>query len=105
VRSALDGPTALALVEQREPQLILMDLRLPGWMDGIVLTEMLKRDARRHHIPILALTAYSWLETEEMARNAGCDGYIPMPINAETLVQVVAQHLQPAQSANIPLIS
>ena len=69
-----------------------MDLQLPG-MDGLELTRRLKADSARRHIVIVALTAYAMKGDEERARAAGCDGYIPKPIDADLLARTLKELL------------
>lgn len=98
VCTAVDAESALQEVRARAPDLVLMDLQLPG-MDGLELTRRLKQDPATSHIVILAVTAYAMKGDEERARSAGCDGYIPKPIDTRLLPKLVAQHLQGAGRA------
>ena len=75
VKTAVAAEEAILALETFEPDLILMDLQLPG-MDGLELTRLLKRDPARRHIAIVALTAYAMKGDEEKAIAAGCDGYL-----------------------------
>jgi len=84
VQTAPDAEQALRVLESFRPQLILMDVQLPG-MDGLELTRRLKRDPATRDILICALTAYAMKGDEERARLAGCDGYIAKPIDATGL--------------------
>jgi CheY-like chemotaxis protein len=95
VSTAVDAESAQQEVRARKPDLVLMDLQLPG-MDGLELTRRLKQDPATRHIVILAVTAYAMKGDEERARSAGCDGYIPKPIDTRLLPKLVAQHLQEA---------
>jgi CheY-like chemotaxis protein len=92
VKTAIDAEDALTILDSFTPRLILMDLQLPG-MDGLQLTRQLKADPRRCDIIILALTAYAMKGDDEKAFAAGCDGYIPKPIDTDALTRVVAEHL------------
>jgi two-component system cell cycle response regulator len=92
VKTAGDAAEALAVLQEFQPRLILMDLQLPG-MDGFDLTRRLKADPERSHIVVVALTAYAMKGDEERARAAGCDGYIGKPINTRTFPQVIASCL------------
>ncbi len=92
IQCAADAEEALTLLAELLPDLILMDLQLPG-MDGLALTRKLKADPETHHIPILALTAYAMKGDEQKAREAGCDGYITKPIDTRRLPQEIAQFL------------
>lgn len=69
-----------------------MDLQLPG-MDGLELTKILKADSATWDISILAMTAYAMVGDEQKTLEAGCDGYIPKPVNTRTLAGIVADHL------------
>src|SRR6185295_5197971 len=92
VRTAADAEEALQLLETFSPDLILMDIQLPG-MDGLELTRQLKSDAARRHIVIVALTAYAMKGDDEKARAAGCDGYLAKPVDPDTLPAAVANYL------------
>ena len=83
VATAADGPEALAQVANAPPDLILMDIQLPG-MDGLALTRRLKSDPATRAIPIIAFTAYAMKGDEHRMRAAGCDGYISKPIDVAT---------------------
>jgi two-component system cell cycle response regulator DivK len=84
VRTAADAEEALSTLESFEPRVILMDLQLPG-MDGLQLARKLKDDPARRNILIVALTAYAMKGDEEKARAAGCDDYVPKPIDTNAL--------------------
>ena len=75
-------------LEARRPDLILMDVQLPG-QDGLSLTRQLKADPATAEIPIIALTAHAMPGDEELALAAGCVGYISKPINTRTFVDQV----------------
>jgi two-component system cell cycle response regulator DivK len=92
VKTAMDAEEALALLNDYQPELILMDLQLPG-MDGLELTRRLKNDPKTHNIIILALTAYAMKGDEEKARAAGCDGYITKPFDTRMLPLTLAEYL------------
>ena len=84
VRTVADAEAATALLRAWKPAAILMDLQLPG-MDGLELTRRLKADPATRDLVVLALTAYAMKGDEERVLAAGCDGYIPKPINTRTL--------------------
>ena len=92
VKTALEAEEAILTLETFEPQLILMDLQLPG-MDGLELTRLLKRDPARRHISIVALTAYAMKGDEEKAIAAGCDGYLTKPIDTRALPELIAVYM------------
>ncbi len=93
VLAAKDAQEALDLLEKSAPDLILMDIQMPG-MDGLTLTRRLKADPARQHIPIVALTSFAMKGDDVKARDAGCDGYITKPIDAVKLPALIAEILQ-----------
>jgi CheY-like chemotaxis protein len=90
VRSAENAEQALLALETRVPDVILMDIQMPG-MDGLALTRHLRRDGSLHGVPIVAFTASAIKGDEEIARAAGCDGYITKPIDTRTFVSTVRE--------------
>jgi CheY-like chemotaxis protein len=84
VRTASDATEALDILQAFRPGLILLDIQLPG-IDGLELTRRLKAQPSTRDIPILGLTAYAMKGDEERILAAGCDGYIPKPIDTRTL--------------------
>jgi two-component system cell cycle response regulator DivK len=97
---APDGETGLATAHSAHPDVILMDIELPG-LDGLEATRRLKADANTRAIPVLALTAYAMRGDEERARAAGCDGYLTKPIDRQTLLDAVACCLSPQTEATL----
>ena len=92
VLSATDAEAGLTLARQEQPQLILMDIQLPG-MDGLEATALLKRDQATQHIPVIALTALAMKGDEERIRAAGCDGYIAKPMRYREFLAIVAEQM------------
>jgi two-component system cell cycle response regulator DivK len=88
VLCATDAETGLALARERQPQLILMDIQLPG-MDGLAATSLLKSNVQTAAIPVIALTAMAMKEDEEKTRLAGCDAYIVKPLRYQELYRVI----------------
>lgn len=88
VLSAVDAETGLAIARRERPDLILMDIQLPG-MDGLAATTLLKQDPATAGIPIIALTAMAMKADEEKARTAGCDAYITKPLRYQELSQAI----------------
>ena len=93
VRTASDASEALTILQDVHPGLILMDIQLPG-IDGLELTRRLKADPATRDIPIVGLTAYAMKGDEERILAAGCDGYIPKPIDTRTLSDNVRRYLR-----------
>jgi two-component system, cell cycle response regulator DivK len=93
VYTAVDAEQALKVLVNLHPQLILMDLQLPG-KNGFDFTRQLKSDPKLKDIVIVALTAYAMKGDEEKAKAAGCDGYMTKPIAVATFPQAIAQYLQ-----------
>ncbi len=92
VHTASDAETVLQLLPQLRPDLILMDVQLPG-MDGLELTRRLKADPLYRDTIILAFTAYAMKGDQEKASAAGCDGYLAKPIDTRTFPAEVASYL------------
>ena len=92
VEKAVDAEQAQEMLKSATPDLILMDIALPG-MDGLTLARKLKADARLKHVPVVAMTAFAMKGDEQKALDAGCDGYIAKPINTRTLPGLVAELL------------
>jgi two-component system, cell cycle response regulator DivK len=95
VISAPDAEVGLALARDEQPNLILMDIQLPG-MDGLEATALLKRDPATRDIPVIALTALAMKGDEERIRAAGCDGYVAKPLDYKSFLATVTSHLVPA---------
>lgn len=93
VSEAVDGEDALRSVEGRVPDLILMDIRLPGQYDGLETTGRLKDDARLQKVPIVALTASVLERDRQQALAAGCSGFIAKPVDISTLPGLVETFL------------
>jgi CheY-like chemotaxis protein len=93
VKSAMDAEEALAVLENWRPDLILMDIQMPG-IDGLELTRRLKRDPRYRQIVVVALTAYAMKGDEQKALAAGCDGYITKPIDTRGFPAIIERHLK-----------
>jgi two-component system cell cycle response regulator DivK len=97
VLSAANAEAALTLARNEHPNLILMDIQLPG-MDGLEATALLKRDDATRDIPVIALTALAMKGDEERIRAAGCDGYIAKPLAYRDFLAIIT-----AQLATAPL--
>lgn len=89
---AVDAEAALERIRQAPPDLILMDIALPG-TDGLTLTRMLKAGEATKGIRIIALTAFAMKGDEQKAFDAGCDAYITKPIDTRQLARQVGECL------------
>ena len=85
---AENGEEALAVTETERPDLILMDLGMPV-MDGWEATRKLKANDALKHIPVIAVTSHAMVGDEIDARKAGCDDYLPKPIDDELLLKKI----------------
>jgi two-component system cell cycle response regulator DivK len=86
------GMEALRLAREQRPDLILMDIQLPG-MDGLTATRHLKADPTTRDIPVLAVTSYAMKGDEAKALEAGCSGYVTKPIDKRVFLEAVAKAL------------
>lgn len=93
VAKAVDAESALEIIKNSQPNLILMDIGLPE-MDGLTLTKKLKANEGSKHILIIALTAFAMKGDESKAIEAGCDGYISKPINTRTLPKQISEIIE-----------
>lgn len=84
VDRAGSAEAALASISRNLPDLILMDLGMPG-MDGLTLTRKLRGQENTRNVPVVALTAFAMKRDEERAIDAGCDAYISKPIDTRSL--------------------
>ena len=92
ILEATDGKQGVALAREKRPDLILMDIQLPV-MDGLEATRILKADKKNREIPIVALTAYAMEGDEERILQAGCEGYLPKPIDVQEFLKKVPEYL------------
>ena len=88
VLCAVDAESSLTLARAEQPDLILMDLHLPG-MDGLAATAVLKQDPSTAAIPVIALTALAMKADREKSQLAGCDGYISKPLRYKELYAAI----------------
>lgn len=92
VDTAMDAESALAALQSKKPDVILMDLQLPG-VDGLELTRRIKADPALRDVPIIAVTAYAMKGDREKAIEAGCDEYVTKPIDTRALPGVIARQV------------
>jgi two-component system, cell cycle response regulator DivK len=93
VLEATSGPEGIRMAAQVGPDLILLDIQLPV-MDGYAVARALSEDPATREVPIVAVTSYAMVGDRERALAAGCVGYIEKPINPDTFVSAVEQHLE-----------
>ena len=92
VIQARDGRAGVELAGQVKPMLILLDIQLPG-MDGYAVAHELRKNPALDDVPIVAVTSYAMVGDREKILAAGCEGYIEKPIDSDTFVAEVEQHL------------
>ena len=92
VLSATNAEAGLTLARRGQPDLILMDIQLPG-MDGLEATALLKQDPTTRAVPVIALTALAMKGDEERIRAAGCDGYIAKPMRYQDFLATITAQL------------
>lgn len=88
----------ITLARENQPDLILMDIGLPG-TDGLAATRALKQDPATCHIPVVALTAHALPSDEQDARAAGCSGYLTKPIDTHTFLESVSSVIESRHNA------
>ncbi len=93
ILEAQDAQSGIRLAREQRPDLILMDIQLPG-MDGLTATSILKQDPLLKGIPIVAVTSYAMAGDEAKARKAGCDRYITKPIDIHSFKDLICKLLQ-----------
>lgn len=87
--TAEDG---IRLVQEQKPDLILMDIQLPG-MDGLTATRQLKSQPETKSIPVIVITSFAMEHDKQRALSSGCDAYMPKPVDTRKLPQLVAELL------------
>ena len=95
--SATNGEDALDIIRKKLPDIVLMDIQLPG-MDGYEVTRKIKRDSNTKHIPVIAVTGFAFGEDRKNARDAGCDEYMSKPINTREIVKMVEKFIGPSNA-------
>lgn len=93
------GEEAINIAQTQFPDLILMDVRLPGSIDGLEATRRIKSLTKLAHIPILAMTASVRPEDMQTALDAGCNDFVRKPIDIDELPKRLAEHIARASSA------
>ena len=90
---ANDAESGIQQIREQRPDLVLMDIQLPG-MDGLSATKIIKEDPALKDIPIIGLTSYAMQGDEEKALAAGCTGYITKPIDTRKFLKTVSEYLK-----------
>jgi two-component system, cell cycle response regulator DivK len=90
VEIAVTGLQAIAMARMLSPDVIVMDLGLPG-MDGWEATRQLKQDPKTRHIPIIAISAHAMSSDEERAKGVGCDLYLRKPCPPSELMEAIGR--------------
>ncbi len=89
---ATTGEEALNLLKNQKPDIILMDIQLPG-IDGLTLIRQIKASVITKDIPIIAVTAYAMKGDEQKILDTGCDAYVSKPINTQELPLIVEKYI------------
>lgn len=97
VAQAHTAEEGLRIARDILPDLVLMDISLPG-MDGLCATKALKADPATRHLTVIGLTAHAMKGDEQIALNAGCDGYLTKPINTRTFAATVTDFIPHSNS-------
>lgn len=92
VAGARDGPAGIAAASRSKPDLILLDIQLPG-MDGYAVARTIRGNPELARTPLVAVTSYAMAGDREKALAAGCDGYIEKPIDPATFAEQLAPFL------------
>ena len=93
--TAKDGESGIAAAETERPDLILMDVQMPG-IDGFEATRRIKADPMTRHIPVIALSAHGEAEKAVEIRESGCDAYVTKPLNVREMLEKTRQLLDAA---------
>ena len=92
ILEAVTGDEGVTLAITQHPDLILMDIQLPG-IDGYEATRRIKANPALHHIPIIAVTSYALSGDDAQAFAAGCDSYVAKPFSPRALLAKVREYL------------
>jgi CheY-like chemotaxis protein len=97
ILEATDAETGIRLVREHRPDLVLMDIQLPG-MDGLSATKIIKTDQDLKDIPIIALSGFAMESDKKKAADLGLSGYIVKPISVKGLLETLANCFHPHQT-------
>jgi len=95
--SVMSGENALNIMRNNPPDLVLMDIRLPG-MDGYTITRKIKSDPQTKNIPVIAVTALALKGDRQKALQAGCDEYMSKPIDTHEIITIVEKFIGPSNA-------
>lgn len=87
-----DGRTAVDMAREHKPDLIIMDIQLPG-ISGLDVTRQLKQDIELAPIPVVAVTAFAMRGDEQRIREGGCEAYLSKPISVQSFLSTVRQFI------------
>lgn len=93
VIEAITGEEGVEMAINRQPDLVLMDIQLPG-IDGYETTRRIRASPAGAKIPIIALTSYAMTGDRERALAAGCTGYVEKPINPDTIIDEIQKYIR-----------
>lgn len=99
ITTASNGPDGVSLAAEILPDIILMDINMPGY-DGYMATEAIRKIPDLRDVPIIAVTANVMKGDREQTLAAGCDGYIPKPIDIDSFSTEIQQFLNNGSSEN-----
>ena len=102
VLEAMDAETGIQIARDHHPDMILMDIQLPG-MDGLEATRVIKNDPALKDIMVVALTSFVMLADKNKALKAGCSGYITKPIDMNRFLHIIAQFQEPVDKDEPPI--
>jgi len=91
VHEAENGDSGLRMVKALRPDIVLLDVMMPGQLDGIQVCERIRADPEIAHIPVVLLTARGQHSDLEAGRRAGCDAYLTKPFSPLQLIETVEQ--------------
>ena len=100
---ARNGPEGIELACRLQPDLVILDIQLPG-MDGYAVAQELRRIADLKEVPIVAVTSFAMVGDRQRCLAAGCTGYIEKPINPDTFLKEIEEYIgaRPATGENSP---
>jgi two-component system cell cycle response regulator DivK len=93
VIEAITGEDGIEMAIREHPDLVLMDIQLPG-IDGYETTRRIRASPADEKIPIIALTSYAMTGDRERALTSGCNGYVEKPINPDTIIEEIQKFLK-----------